>query len=519
MTDERMQAKESREIDLIDLIIEILLHWRGLIIATLIGGLLLGGYSVYSSVKAYKAAKIATAAAEAEKAKILSDQEYFEQEKEKLESRILELENSLTAKEIGDVSLLMAYREQLKNQKDYMDNSVLMNVDPYNIPAGSVTLMIVTEQANAMILKDSYKGAFTSADMYGELKDRIGYGSEIAELVTLSDINNNTPINSNSTSVDVSPEIMVENSKDAVLIYEFKALTEDDCRGLEEAFIEYAMQKSNEYQKTVGAHELVVVDASVGTIFDSSIATKQNSALQAIGTLESNIAKGYDALSDSGKEYYDLMSKQKDAESEMAENIERAEAETVAIPPITISKKKLLIGLAGGFFVYAFIIFLAYVFSRKIKDSDDFTSSFGIDQLGRIYHECRSSKRVTGLDKAIYSLKRRGRKKISFDEASSIIALNTSFIASKAGYKKLGLITVDKEDALIGKITEALKAESVEGVVLSKPLYNGQEMSALKNVDAAVLIAKSGESRYDELWDIIEVLDNQKVEILGGIMA
>ena len=44
-------------------------------------------------------------------------------------------------------------------------------------------------------------------------------------------------------------------------------------------------------------------------------------------------------------------------------------------------------------------------------------------------------------------------------------------------------------------------------------------MSALKDIDAVVIIAKSGVSRYDELWDVIEVLDNQKVSILGGIMA
>ena len=80
--------------------------------------------------------------------------------------------------------------------------------------------------------------------------------------------------------------------------------------------------------------------------------------------------------------------------------------------------------------------------------------------------------------------------------ASSIIAVHTSLTASQGGYKRLGLITADKEDALTGKISEALK-----------------------DVDAALIIAKPGVSRYDDLWDMINVLDNQKIKILGGIMA
>ena len=80
-------------------------------------------------------------------------------------------------------------------------------------------------------------------------------------------------------------------------------------------------------------------------------------------------------------------------------------------------------------------------------------------------------------------------------------------------------ITADKEDALSGKINAALKAEEVEGVVLSESLYKEQEMYTLKDVDAAVIIAKSRVSRYGEFWDVIEVLASQKAEIMGGIIG
>ena len=61
--------------------------------------------------------------------------------------------------------------------------------------------------------------------------------------------------------------------------------------------------------------------------------------------------------------------------------------------------------------------------------------------------------------------------------------------------------------------------EYIKEVVLSEPLYNCQEMSPCKDLGVAVIIAIFGVSRYAELWDVIEVIDTQKDEILGGIMA
>lgn len=518
MTDEKRRVKENKEIDLIDLIIELLLHWRGFLIAILIGGLLLGGYSVYSSVKANQAAKIAAAAVEEEKAKVLSDQEYFEQEKEKTEKRIVELESSLSAKDRSGANQLLVYCEQLEFQQQYMDNSVLMKVDAYNIPSGEVIIKIISDQIMGSAFENAYKGIFSSVEMFDYLKQRLNYGNEMAELITIE--SSSTNYNSDSDfNIEINTEVKDDTAKEIILVFKFVALTEEECKVLEEAFIDYAKSKSAEYQSSLGAHELIVVDSVVSTTYDASVMSKQSSIIEQIGKLNNNIINGYDALSGSGKEYYDLLVKQKDMESEIDENIERAEAATVEIPPITLNKKKLIIGLIGGLLVYAFIICLIYIFSRRIKDSDDFTSTFGVNQLGKIYHETGTMKRATGLDKAIYSLKRRGRKKVPFGEASSIVAVNTSLTASKCGYKKLGLFTIDKDDVLTVKICEALRAEDVEGVVLSEPLYNRQEMSAIKDIDAAVIIAKSGVSRYDELWDVIEVLDNQKVKILGGIMA
>ncbi len=515
MTEDRIHVKESREIDLIDLVIEVLMNWRGLIIATVIGGLLLGGYSLYGSIKANKSAKLAAVAAEQEMVKFQSDKEFFEAEAEKVSNRISALESTISGKDIAGAAKILGDREQTEIQKKYMESSVLMNADALNLPTGTVTLRIVADQSMISSLKKSYEQILISPEMFSVLKEKLGYGSEISELIR--------PYNSvdyyKLSFVDDKTEEVDENANDAALIFVFYGLTEDDCRALEGEFIEYAKTKAADYQKSFGSHELVVIDANVSTIYNETVKAAQLEAIRNLAAYESSIASGYDALSSEGKEYYDLLCKQADAEMEIAEREEIVAQSEVVIPPVTVSRKKLLIGLVGGFFVYALIICIAYIFSHKIKDSDEFSTSFGVNQIGKIYHESKSPKRATGFDRAIYSLKRRGRKKVSYDEASSIVAVNASLSASKKGIKKLGIITADKTDAVNAKVAEALHAEGVEGIVLSEPLYNNKEMAQLKELDAALIIARPGVSRYDEIWDIIDVLDNQKVKILGGIMA
>lgn len=520
MTEARKLIKENKEIDIIDLFVEILLHWKGLIIATLIGGLLLGGYSIYSSYKNNKAALAAKVAEEKAQLKFQHDIEYYQNEMDRNARLKEEFEKILSAKDTAGANLILTYYEELLNHQRYMESSVLMNVDASNMPVGLVSLRVGTSEDVVFEFKNSYSDALISYDMYKYLKEKLGYGNEISELVLWSDVNDKTETRFEIESRE-DEEGPSENQKPGsfVLTYYFYAASEENCEALVTAFIEYANSKAEDYAKVFGPVEVTVLDRSVTTIYDFDVEKMQKTALDLRTKYQNDITTGYDALSDEGKEYFDLVSNQKKAESEL-ENLEDISSISVKeIPPVTVSKKKLAIGLVGGFFAYALIVCIVYVLSGKVKDSDDFGSSFGVNQLGKIYYDSKPGKRFSAFDKVIYSLKRRGRKKVSPDEAASIIAVNTSITASKHEIKKLGLITADEGDALTGKIVDAFKSENIESIILSEFPYNGKEVSALKDIDAAILIAKPGISRYDEIWDVIEVLDNQEVKILGGIMG
>ncbi|MBR5733227.1 MAG: hypothetical protein IKX80_07305, partial [Lachnospiraceae bacterium] len=72
---------------------------------------------------------------------------------------------------------------------------------------------------------------------------------------------------------------------------------------------------------------------------------------------------------------------------------------------------------------------------------------------------------------------------------------------------------------LVEKLKAAMKAENIDAKVLSQLLYSKDEAYSTKDLDAVVFVAAAGKSRYSEVWDAMEVVDNQKINILGGIMA
>ena len=113
MNSERLRYREEREIDLFDMFIEVLLHWRGLIIAMVIGGLVFGGYSLYGSYKANASAKVAKAAAE-EQAALNAEDKKAEEEMLADEAKVLEEAiSALSETQIANVDSIIIQQKQL----------------------------------------------------------------------------------------------------------------------------------------------------------------------------------------------------------------------------------------------------------------------------------------------------------------------------------------------------------------------------------------------------------------------
>ena len=218
-------------------------------------------------------------------------------------------------------------------------------------------------------------------------------------------------------------------------------------------------------------------------------------------------------IEDSGIEYYEVKQKQKlEAEKNGENQADIAEREARTESPVKRVIKMSLLGFVIAVFIYVVIVGYKYALSTVFTDADDFAEIYGVKSFGRIYREEGPN---FPLDRAIRKARRLGRKEISVSEAEEIISANAVSEVLAKDVKKVALIGTVKEE-FAGKLSESIKKAGAEVLLLSGPSGNAEELKSLEGVQGAILLVKTKESNYSEIWDEMELLRNREISILGG---
>ena len=113
----------EQEIDLKDLMFAVLRRWRPIILIAIIFALLLGGFKAVRGLGQMKDAEYVAS----KQQEYDNSMDQYEMSKERLE------------KEIENI------KASLESQNDYMENSVLMNINPYDEYTTAVSFYVATD--------------------------------------------------------------------------------------------------------------------------------------------------------------------------------------------------------------------------------------------------------------------------------------------------------------------------------------------------------------------------------------
>ena len=117
---------EEREINLLDLIVEILMHWRALLIVMFAGGVIFGGYSYIRSSQNINA----QLNLESEQ----TDDSYGELLKEQLDEG-----------QLNNVTIALTYYKIYQEKLAYQQQAVLMQIDPFHVPRVELTFWVESD--------------------------------------------------------------------------------------------------------------------------------------------------------------------------------------------------------------------------------------------------------------------------------------------------------------------------------------------------------------------------------------
>lgn len=488
---------EEREIDLLDMIADILSHWRGLLAALIIGAILMGGLSY---VKSYRNVQ-----------RIQSvEQEVLN--RQSVDNQIAQLEQQLTPTQALAVQALIEQEKAYAKQKAYLENSLSMQLDPEQIAERDLIYSITMENPEqSCLLTQVYTDLINSTSMYQWIEEKTGIAANVVGELVYTEAGRNDSAVVNNARNGVAANLMKSNVKIIV-----RDVQEPDCDQLAEAVKEYMTEQQKTLEQRLGNHQLTLLSDTGATVADANLRNLQRNSVNDLATLATAVGNAKASLTEEQQQYYDLLTWEESKAIEAEQN-DAAGEQSAASP--SISKKYVLLGAVLFAFVYAGILFLIYIFNSKIRVSDELQTLYHIPQIGVVV---RDSGKQFVFDKWIDDLRHYGKRKINAEQSMELAFAAVKIAAAKNRLNSICLMGCNL-DAGAGKVCETLKTalekEQLNVTILDNVLYNAEAMEKVDAMTGVVLVEKAGSTLYNEIAGELELLKRQEIAVLGGIIV
>lgn len=489
---------QTREIDLLDMIADVLSHWRGLIVALVLGAVLLGGFSYMKSLRTVQN---------------VQQPETVVQEETTVEEQLTQLEQSLDDKSLATVLAVVDDEKEYDLKKTYSENSIYMQLNP--LQTAQTELIYQVQTADGSMdgqLGALYTSLLNNVGLYDWVAQQTGIEARYAgELISAETVSTLT-IQSKTEKLQQEMFLGTNCVKLSILQSDAEA-----CQKLAEAVKAYISEEQKQLNNELGQHALILVAETTGSVMNKELMDEQIQCRNEIASLQSTIAATKADFTEEQKKYYELLTWEGAEQSEQpAQNVT---AEENPVPTPAVSKKYVLLGAVLFAFVYALVICMVYIFNTRLRESDELQSIYGIPQIGSVVRE---SGRKVFLDKWVDSLRHYGKRKFTAEQSMELAFAAIKIAAVKNGLNNICLMGCNMSagaDKVCESLKEALEKEQISVSVLDNVLYDAEAMEKMDAMQGAVLVEKAGSTLYNEVAGELELLKRQDIRVLGGIIV
>lgn len=487
---------KEREIDLLDMIADILSHWRGLLMVLVLGAILMGAFSYtrsYRDIQNMQSQKVNDAA--------MSEMA--------IDERLAQLGENMDESLLAVVLLTVDDERELALRNEYVQNSIYMQLDPLHVEQEELVYNIQGRNENGVSdLGKIYKDIINGVGLYNWVEQQTGIETAyVRELISTSVDSGLKFSNGDTVSIGGCDSLKITIS----------GTDAETCGKIAEAVKTYIEKQQKEISSKLGSHELTLLSESAGTIVSTDVMKQQVDYRNIICNLEATIVAAKAGFSEDQKQYYTLLMKKTSLEDITdTEQDNEAANQTVAASP-SVSKKYVVLGAVLFAFVYAVILCMGYIFNSRIRVNDELQDLYGIPQIGLVV---KDSKKKLFLDKWINNLRHYGKREFTAEQSMELALAALKIVAVKNGLNSVCLLGCNL-GAGADKVCEGLKAalekEGITVTILNNVLYDAEAMEKLGTAKGAVLVEKAGSTLYNEITGELELLRRQEIVVLGGI--
>lgn len=489
-----MKEMKEREISLTQLLTELLLQWRAILIWMVVGAVFAGAFSF---MRTYQISENVTGGQEQTTGE-------YDVEKQKEIEIPSNLKEQLTDAQLQNVNYVTACEKIFQEKLDYLRDSLVMQMDPKQVQHTEMTFYVDANQRNkACDIEKAYEDLVQSVEfeeyaadcVQGETAARIG------EIISLDRGSSGLTEGTNTFRI-------------CMIHYDKKVMHQ-----IADAVVSFLESRQEQIARVMGAHEIMVVNRSETSAADMEILEKQRELLDNQASMERTILQYKDAFTPGEQQYYDYMTQTDGSRTDDEKKQEPSEHAGMSLK--NISKKYVAVGMLLAVFLYLFVFFIRYACNNRLGTLDSLQELYGIPQLGTIPQPEKGRKPFAFIDRWILSFQPGGSQRFTKDEALHLSVVAVKIAAAKKEDGKIILVGCGLTPQALQDcetIRKNLAQEGIQAEVSDNVLYDAQALRSLEGADAAVLVVCARSTFYSEIVTEMELMGRQKIDILGGIV-
>lgn len=301
-------------------------------------------------------------------------------------------EEELTEAEEQAVTEAVRLEKEIRALDEYLENSVLMQLDPYHKHRFIMLYGIdrVKRQELAAVT-ESYLNFISNggaADVLSGLSGRWNMDkSYLEEMISAYQRTYNAPY-----------QIAVDALSDSGMLSEalfYVEITGTDGKEAETMAVDIQQilkDYSADVKKTAGSHRLKLLNCTEGTAVDLSLWTQQHDKRAQLSANHANLKAAVDTFSERQKSVYEKAVNIKGSrEEDTDDSQEYRSGETASGRDYKALLKYALIGIFAGGLFYAGIFTCRYLFSDEVKNTEELKRMYTFPVYGQIQF-CRKKK-------------------------------------------------------------------------------------------------------------------------------
>lgn len=412
------------------------------------------------------------------------------------------VEDNLTDEEAEQVEEAKRIVELLENQTEYAENSILMQLDAYNVSRVSTHFLLslpeneqeteTSYDKREMDLKSAYYDYISNGALLSDLKD-LGVETEqkyLREIISFESSIGDEDVDYQGNSFDVKVEY-----------YE-----KEPCMELADQITQCILNYQDILSQRLYAHTISEISQSYSEIVDDEVSTAQTECNDQILALKENVKTLKAELNEN-----QLMLLEQ--ESQQEDTIDDKEATTSS--GLQISKKYICLGGAIGIVLACIYIIIAYLLRGTINSVKDIRYIYN----KRVLAELTISKQ----NRFYLFCRRKLLKSSEILTTTEEVELLTTNIKNRCKSENINKILLsfagEKENILpwLSTVENGLKADGIQIVLLDHGLENAEAVEQMNRVKEIVLIEKMFETRYETFTREMEICMEQDMQVLGVV--